>query len=352
MLRNRFGVVVIVLSLLAILSTSCAPQTAPVAATNAQPTPVAAATSKPATGSGSGSGAGGVFQGFGELTIEQAAVKYRVDAKALAAQVSIPQGDSYESISSLSSHGLDKAALQAALTKVGKTSDPDTAALATKRQQDFDTLIALANTQYKTALVSTNQKDTEKATKSAVELAKYWKDLSDLYSATAPQVFATDNAWSGDLAQIVKTVNTAKDAIAKGDLAAGHAALEPVREILLQVRTRNNAQVFGDRLTIFHAAMEVVTTPATDKTADTLSDADIAAIQAATGKMAATWQPIALPPAGLTAEQTTAYQGLAQAQTANLAALDKALAAGDKAGIVKAAGDIKATFTKLFVQFG
>jgi hypothetical protein len=354
MLRNRFNVVIVVFVALAILLAACSPQAAPVAAPASeapQATPVAGATNKPSTGTGSGTGSG-VFQGFGELTLEQAAVKYRADAKALASEVSIPQGDPFESISSLSSHGLDKAALQAALTKLGKTDNPDAVALDAKRQQDFDALLALANTQYKTALVSSNQKDTEKATKSVTELAKYWKDVSDLYGRSAPQVFAKDTGWSADLARIIKTVNTAKDAIAKGDLAAGHAAMEPVREILLQVRTRNNAQVFGDKLTIFHAAMEAVTTPPTGKTVDTLSDADIAAVKAATAKMAETWQPIATPPSGLTAEQTTAYQGLAQAQAANLAALDKALTTGDKAGIVQAAGDIKATFTKLFVQFG
>lgn len=234
---------------------------------------------------------------------------------------------------------------------MGKTSDPDTAALATKRQQDFDALIALANAQYKTALVSTNQKDTEKATQAAVALAQYWKDLSDLYSTTAPRSSPRTPPEAATWRRSPRRSTWRRTPSSRATWSPATRAGAGARDFAPST-PRNQAQVYGDRLTIFHAVMEAVTTPTTDKTAATLSDANIAAIKAATGKMAETWQPIAMPPVGLTAEQATAYQGLAQAQTANLAALDKALTAGDQAGILKTAGDIKATFTKLFVQFG
>ncbi len=305
-----------------------------------------------ASAKGSGAGYQGAFQGLGELTIDQAAVKYNVDAQALKSQLAIPSADPYESITSLQTQGLDKAALQTALNQLGRIQNPNQKALAEKRQQDFESLMNLAHVQYKTALVSTNQKNAEAAAKSVNDLARYWKNLSDLYSVTAPPTFAADKAWSSDLAKVVQAINAAQAAIGQGDLAAGHEALEPVREILLDIRTRNNAQIFPDQLTIFHRAMETVTTPTTGKTAETLSANDLAAMKSGYARMIETFRLIEQAPATLNAEQAQAYQSLVQAERAAMSALDQALQAGDKATTLKAAGDIKAIFTKLFVNFG
>lgn len=328
----------------------------------AQPTaqpPAAAPTERPqapaqgqAQGKASGSGWQGAFQGLGELTVEQAAVKYRADYKQLVAQVNVPGNDPFASITALSAKGLDKAALQNALNQLGKIQNPDTKALETKRQQDFDQLMTLQHAQYKTGLVATNQKNPEASQKSITELARLWQDISDLYAVTPPPAFAGDKAWSADLGKIVKDVTAAKTAMDKGDIAEAHEALEPVREILLDVRTRNNAALFIDKFTVYHSAMEGVISPALAKTVETLTADDIVTLKAAYPKMAEAFAAIEQPPATLSAEQAQMYQGIAQTERAAINVMNQALQSGDKAAIIKAANDLKSSFAKLFAQFG
>lgn len=309
---------------------------------------------QPNKGSGQGTGVyQGVFQGMGELTVAQAGAKYGVKLSDLKAQVKLPSDDPYESINSLQTQGLDKASLQAALNQLGNVQKPDTTALDTKRQQDFDALLALAHPQYKAALVGTNQKNVGASTNGVNELARYWKNVRDLYAVTPPPAFNGDNQWPRDLAKIVQAVSEAQAAIQSGDLSKGHEALEPVREILLEVRTRNGVPIFEDQMTLFHSVMEAVTAPTANKTVETLTSADVEAVKAAYPAMADAFKRIEKAPDGhFDAAQAQGYTALVQSEASTIAALDTALKTGDKAAIIKTAADLKTTFSKLFAQYG
>lgn len=208
---------------------------------------------------------------------------------------------------------------------------------------------------YIAALALTNQDKADASRKAIQALREAWQAFSAKYADANP----ADKPWRTDFAAVDKQVAQAVAIIGTPGKAMGeaHQALEGVRNVLMRLRQRNGIDYYIDGLTAFHHPMEDIVLTAKDKTAQTLSDADVGKIRGLLAEAEKHWRAVAASKPDAATYQLSAAQAddvakLVQLESAALAALKDALAAGDKAQIAKTAVGIKPNFAKLFVSFG
>lgn len=207
---------------------------------------------------------------------------------------------------------------------------------------------------YIAALALTSQGKAEESRKAVNALQQNWIAFrSRNYDANR-----ADKQWQPDFDAVGKMVaNAVKIVSAPGaNVTQAHEALEDVRNVLMSLRQRNRVDYYIDGLTAFHHPMEDIVLAAKDKTAQTLTDADVGIIRDMLPQAEKLWGAVEaskLDPKiyQLTAAQSEDVAKLVTLESAALATLKAALASGDKAQIAKAAVGIKPNFAKLFMAF-
>lgn len=207
---------------------------------------------------------------------------------------------------------------------------------------------------YIAALALTSQGKVAESRKAVDALQKEWQGFSDRHANAKPG----DTQWKPDFDHVSGMVNEAvKIAASDRKITDAHEALEHVREVLMKLRQRNRIDYFIDSLTAFHEPMEAIVLAAKDKTADTISEADITRIRATLPLAEKAWQRAATAKLDandylLSPSQADDARKLIALENASLQALKDALDTGDKARIAQAAVGIKPNFAKLFMTFG
>jgi hypothetical protein len=207
---------------------------------------------------------------------------------------------------------------------------------------------------YIAALALTNQDKTTEARKAVADLTGAWRSFSDRHRAANPQ----DAQWQKDFDAVGRLVDEAA-AIAGSErkVLEAHEPLEEVRLVMMKLRARNGIDYFVDHLTAFHEPMEEIALTARDKTPGQLTEGDMARIRERLPQAEALWQRVAAAEFDaatyqLDAEAFARARRLMQQEQQALAELRAALAAGDRARILKSAAGIKPNFAALFVTFG
>lgn len=207
---------------------------------------------------------------------------------------------------------------------------------------------------YIAALALTNQGKAEASRKAVLALHDAWRTFSAKYG----EANSADKQWTADFAAVENRVAQAVAIVGTPgkDVSEAHEALEDVRNVLLALRQRNHIDYYIDGLTAFHHPMEEIVLAAKDKTAQSLSDADIGKIRSLLPQAEKYWRGVEAAKPDATIYQLSPAQAgevakLVRLESAALAGLSEALAAGDKSRIVKAAVAIKPNFAKLFMTF-
>jgi hypothetical protein len=207
---------------------------------------------------------------------------------------------------------------------------------------------------YIAALALTSQGKADESRKAVAALEQSWQ----AFKARHYNGNAADKQWKSDFDVVGKMVADAIVIVGTPgkNVTEAHEALEDVRNVLMRLRQRNRVDYYIDGLTAFHHPMEEIVLAAKDKTAQTLSDADIGQIRKTLPQAEQLWKTIASRRIDAATYQLSAAQAddvakLVKLETAALATLKDALAAGDKAQIAKAAVSIKPNFAKLFMTF-
>jgi hypothetical protein len=208
---------------------------------------------------------------------------------------------------------------------------------------------------YVPALAVTNQPRADTAKRAIDRLRTQWNAFRAAYPV-APAGFDAA-AWKRAEAGIEAAIADAEAKIAAARLPDAHEALEHVREAQYTLRRGANMPYWLDDLTAFHTVMEKIAGAGAGKTAETLTDADVAAIRAALPEAERTWQQVLARRGdsaryGIAPDRDGALQKQLDAETQTLAALKAALANGDRGAIAKEAYATKPAFSKLFVMFG
>jgi hypothetical protein len=184
-------------------------------------------------------------------------------------------------------------------------------------------------------------------------LTDTWQGFKAKYSD-----YSFDDAWRADFAYVDAQIRSAAAIVSEGkNVVEAHEALEGVRERLLGTRHRLGIDYYVDYLTAFHGPMEGIFLPAKDKTPATLTDADIAKVRAALPDAKAAWSKVegARLDNGVFAfsdAKLAEWRDAVKAEGEALRAVEAALHANDKAGLIKAAAALRGNFAKLFTLFG
>lgn len=207
----------------------------------------------------------------------------------------------------------------------------------------------LANAPYRMALFKTNGTSQSEALQALAQAQAAWDKLAQQFMATTvPAPYDRDAAFGASVAAVAKVYTQAQSEINAGDLKAAHNTLEEARDIMSELRRRNQVVVFSDHMNTYHEVMEHVMVDG----ADTLTKPQ--------GMQRLTMQVGALrhtadrlrtqAPEALT--QNTEFMALLQAVQQSVTQLEEAVLAQDSAAAKAAIGKLKGPYSKLFAKFG
>ena len=213
---------------------------------------------------------------------------------------------------------------------------------------------------YVPALVLTNRPDAEPARRAIAALRAEWNAFRARYAVAPPGY--SQAAWDRANATIEAAIVAAEKNAAAGKGPAAHDDLEAVREAQYTLRRDAGVPYFLDDLTAFHATMERIASAVGGRNASTLTDGEVAAVRAALPEAERTWAVVVAnraqlarhieAPERVAPERVAAAQAQIDAESAALAALRTAVAAGDREGIATGGNALKPGFSKLFSLFG
>jgi len=201
---------------------------------------------------------------------------------------------------------------------------------------------------YRAALFKTNSNSLTEAQDAINKAQAAWKDVIARFGSKAPAPYDLDPSFAHSLRAIDAVYAEAATQISKGELKPAHETLEKARDILSELRHRNQVVVFSDHMNAYHSAMEVLL----EEGEKTLAAPD--------GRLKLTEELGTLTylatrldseaPANLRANAE--FSKLYKALQDSVAGLRTALYHGEDAAVKAALGKLKAPYSKLFLKFG
>lgn len=219
------------------------------------------------------------------------------------------------------------------------------AAAAAGSVASFEAALRAAYGDYRAALFQTNSGSQDGAVAAVEAFRKQWSALIAANPEAPPQ-YADDPDFAVSLASVASIADRAAAEVADGKLAAAHETLEPIRDELGALRSRNGVITFSDRMNAYHAWMERVLGDGYDG----LSPAGMGKLREDAAVLAYLADDIvAHPPADAGGP---AYAKLLDGMTASVSALVAAVRSGDAEAARKALKGLKPPYSKLFLNFG
>lgn len=201
---------------------------------------------------------------------------------------------------------------------------------------------------YRAALFTTNGQDPAAAAQALAQARAAWSALAQQHGARPPAPYDRDPAFAQTLAQVDAVYAKAAAEVAAGRLPDAHETLEAARDLMAELRRRNQVVVFSDHMNAYHAEMEHVLQSGPAMLGEPQGLMRLMAQVGTLGYLAQRLRQEA--PATLAADSGFSA-GLA-AVTASVGALHSAVLAGDVALVRQALGQLKAPYSKLFLKHG
>lgn len=109
---------------------------------------------------------------------------------------------------------------------------------------------------YRAALFKTNSKAQAESEQAIIQAREAWRALAASFAAQVPPPYARDAQFSRTLADVAAVYEQAAAQIRDGKLAEAHETLEKVRDLLSELRHRNQVITYSDHMNAYHAEME------------------------------------------------------------------------------------------------
>ncbi len=109
---------------------------------------------------------------------------------------------------------------------------------------------------YRVALFKTNSGSAEDAAKAVMKAQKHWDQLREQYFGKAVAPYDRDKAFDDSLTAATTVYQHAQKLVSENKLHEAHEALEGIREIIAELRHRNNVITYSDQMNAYHAQME------------------------------------------------------------------------------------------------
>jgi hypothetical protein len=201
---------------------------------------------------------------------------------------------------------------------------------------------------YRAALFKTNSASQADAQQAITQAQQSWGRLSARFGAAPPAPYDRDAAFAASLAEVSKVYARAAEQIAANQLAAAHETLEHARDIMAEVRRRNQVIVYSDHMNAYHAEMERVINEGSKALAQPNGIPQLTASAGVLGYLAGRLTTEAPD----TYTKNAEFTSLAKAVQQSVGDLQAALLAQDATAAKAAIQKLKSPYGKLFLKFG
>jgi len=204
-----------------------------------------------------------------------------------------------------------------------------------------------ANAPYRMALFKTNGTSQAEAQQALTQAQQAWDKLNtQVAKPTAP--YDRDPAFASSVAGVTKVYTKAMAEIAANDLKAAHNTLEEAREIMADMRARNNVVVFSDHMNAYHSVMEHIIV---DGNATLAQPKGLLLMTSQAGALSYLAKRLTSQ-APESHSKNAEFTSLVDAVNKSVVALDTALMNQDMAAVKEAISKLKGPYSKLFSKFG
>ena len=201
---------------------------------------------------------------------------------------------------------------------------------------------------YRAALFRTNGKSQEEAAKALDQARQAWQALRQQVGNKAPAPYDRDAKFDDTLAQVSGVYERAASEVSANQLGAAHETLEGVRDLLAELRHRNNVVVFSDAMNAYHAQMEHMLQPGDPAMTTDAAWMDWMAQVGVLEHLAGVLRSDA--PAPLRGEAD--FEAHLKAVQTAVAALRSATLARDKSAVREALAKLKPPYSRMFLKYG
>jgi hypothetical protein len=206
----------------------------------------------------------------------------------------------------------------------------------------------LAYVPYRIALFKTNSNSQAEANQAMVQVQKEWDKVVAQFANKPPAPYNRDSAFATSLAQVSSVYTAAAQQVAANQLTAAHETLEQARDIMADVRHRNQVVVYSDYMNAYHTQMEYVLIDSSKLLAQPNGlapfTADVGALSYLVKKLSSE--------APDHYKSNPEFAELLRAVNKSVADLQAALWVQDAVAAKAAMAKIKAPYSKLFLKFG
>lgn len=201
---------------------------------------------------------------------------------------------------------------------------------------------------YRVALFKTNSNAPEEARQAVVQAQQGWSRLAAEFGASPSAPYTGDPEFAASLGGVSKVYAKALAEIERNQLAEAHETLEEVRDIMADLRRRNQVIVFSDHMNAYHAAMEHVLDDGEKVLAAPNGLLELTAKAGALEYLAAQLKS----EASADLRKNEEFASLLKALEKSVSDLKAALFAQDASKVKEAIGKLKAPYSKMFIKFG
>lgn len=201
---------------------------------------------------------------------------------------------------------------------------------------------------YRVALYKTNSNEKDDARQAVAQAQQGWSQIAAQFGTKPPAPYDRDPAFANSLAEVSQVYAKASAEIDQDQLKEAHNTLERAREVMADMRQRNQVIAYSDHMNAYHTQMEVVMGGGAKILAAPNGLLELTAQVGALDYLAARLKAEASPEHLKNEEFLSLNQAVAQ----SVAALKAALFTQDTEKVKAAIGKFKEPYSKLFSKFG
>lgn len=201
---------------------------------------------------------------------------------------------------------------------------------------------------YRAALFKTNSGSQAESQKAMSQAQAAWQQLASQFGTRPPAPYDRDKAFAASVTKVASIYVKAAGEIGNNQLAQAHETLEEARDVMAEMRRRNNVVVYSDHMNAYHMQMEHVLNEGV-KWLD--QPQGMLKLTAEAGVLAFLLQRIDTE-APADYAQKPEFKSLLNAVQQSVTRLSTAVMAQDAAAVKAAIGKLKSPYGKLFLNFG
>jgi hypothetical protein len=201
---------------------------------------------------------------------------------------------------------------------------------------------------YRTALFKTNSNSQTEARDALAQAQQSWAQFALKFGSNPPAPYDRDSAFGLSITEVSKVYAKASEQVAANQLSEAHETLEATRDVLAELRRRNQIVVYSDHMNAFHSEMEHVIIEGPKILAQ---PSGVQQLTAQIGVLTYLGQKLATEAPAVYSTNAEFKDSLAAVQK-SVADLRAALFSQNTEATKEAMKKLKSPYSKLFLKFG